>query len=141
MPSTPRLGLRAQIVLALSLVFLLAVWSLGFVTLQITRRSAEVSLTRSERNLAHALAPVLERTSFAPPEFEAVCRGLRDRASVAGMRVVFRDGSAHACGTLKRATGVPLASGGELFVSLNPPRDSSGASFVNLLLFYMAITG
>ena len=52
-----RLGLRAQIVLALSLVFLLAVWSLGFVTLQITRRSAEVSLLRSERSLARALVP------------------------------------------------------------------------------------
>ena len=84
-----RLGLRAQIVLALSLVFLLAVWSLGFVTLQITRRSAEVSLLRSERSLARALVPVLGKAvRHDEAQFQSLCRELQLHAGLAGLALI-----------------------------------------------------
>src|SRR3954469_23766201 len=106
MQASPRLGLRAQIVLALSLVFLLAVWSLGFVTLQITRRSAEVSLLRSERSLARALVPVLEKTPLESQEqFQALCRELQLHAGLAGLLLTQRSGDARSCGKLDASRG------------------------------------
>lgn len=144
MPASQPLGLRAQIVLALSLVFLLAVWSLGFVTLQITRKSGEVALLRSERSLARALAPLLEQDSLASdPDFLALCRTLQSRAGVAGMRVVRPDGHVQQCGALAsaHASETALSRGGQLQLALTPTRDPTSAAYVNLLLFYMAITG
>ena len=143
MSSSLRLGLRAQIVLALSLVFLLAVWSLGFVTLQITRRSSEVAHARSERSLARALAPMFDRAAFGPGEFGALCRSLQLQGGVAGLRLRASDGRTEQCGKIasERATRVALSGGAELQLALTPARDSTAASYVNLLLFYMAITG
>ncbi len=143
MPASPRLGLRAQIVLALSLVFLLAVWSLGFVTLQIVRRSSDVQHARTERNLARTLGPLLEQRALEPREFDALCRSLREHGGLAGLRHVTGSGRTQQCGApdLSRATRTELAGGSVLFVSLHPTRDATHVSFVNLLLFYMAITG
>ena len=138
-----RLGLRAQIVLALSLVFLLAVWSLGFVTLQITRRSAEVSLLRSERSLARVLVPVLGKAVLEDEaQFQALCRELQLHAGLAGLALI-RNSDAKRCGRLdtERDTGVMLSDGTRLVVALTPTRDPSSAAYANLLLFYMAITG
>src|SRR5262245_56065165 len=138
-----RLGLRAQIVLALSLVFLLAVWILGFVTLQITRRSAEVSLLRSERSLARALVPVLEKAPLESEEqFQALCRELRLSAGLAGLSLNRGSHAARSCGQLDatRSAGATLADGTQLALALTPTRDPSSAAYANLLLFYMAIT-
>ncbi len=144
MPASQPLGLRAQIVLALSLVFLLAVWVLGFVTLQITNRSNEVSRSRSERLLASALAPVVEHESLgSEPSFQALCQTLLSGSHVAGLRVVRATGAVQQCGANPpaRATDVSLPHGGQLQLALLPARDPTSAAFVNLLLFYMAITG
>lgn len=144
MPVSQPLGLRAQIVLALSLVFLLAVWSLGFVTLQITRRSGEVASRRSERSLASALAPLLERDSnTSQAELETLCESLREHGGLAGMRILRADGRVQLCGVLPSGPTSELAlpQGGHLQLALTPTRDSTGAAYVNLLLFYMAITG
>jgi two-component system, NtrC family, sensor kinase len=144
MQASPRLGLRAQIVLALSLVFLVAVWILGFVTVQITRRSAEVSLVRSERSLARALVPVLEKTPLDSEEqFQSLCRELQLSAGLAGLSLINRSHAVRSCGKLdvKRSTGVTLADGTRLALALTPTRDPSSAAYANLLLFYMAITG
>jgi C4-dicarboxylate-specific signal transduction histidine kinase len=144
MPASPPLGLRAQIVLALSLVFLLAVWSLGFVTLQITRRNSEVALARSERSLARSLAPALEGDALGSgAEFQALCDTLQARSALEGMRLVRHDGRAHYCGSIapSRGTEVSLPHGGHLQLALTPTRDATSEAYVNLLLFYMAITG
>jgi two-component system NtrC family sensor kinase len=140
MPASQPLGLRAQIVLALSLVFLLAVWSLGFVTLQITRRSSEVSLRRSERSLASAIAPLLEAQSL---ELAKLCESLRAHGGLAGMRVTSADGRVQLCGVIpnERGSEVALPQGGRVLLALTPSRDSTSTAYVNLLLFYMAITG
>jgi C4-dicarboxylate-specific signal transduction histidine kinase len=140
MPASQPLGLRAQIVLALSLVFLLAVWSLGFVTLQITRRSSEASLRRSERSLASAIAPLLETQSL---ELAKLCESLRAHGGLAGMRVTHADGRVQLCGVIpnERGSEIALPRGGRVLLALTPSRDSTSAAYVNLLLFYMAITG
>jgi signal transduction histidine kinase len=130
-------------VLALSLVFLLAVWSLGFVTLQITRRSGEVAHGRSERLLGQAVGLLLERPGQPEALFRELCTSLESRAGVSGLRLVHVDGSSLQCGSsdLKNASRVPLANGDQLLVRLPVTRDASGAAFVNLLLFYLAFTG
>src|SRR3954468_13177993 len=141
MPATQPLGLRAQIVLALSLVFLLAVWSLGFVTLQITRRSGEVGLRRSERSLASGIAPLLEREPAASAgEFEQLCEALRAHGGLAGMRVTRADGRVQLCGAIpnQRGSEIALPQGGRVQLALTPSRDPTSAAYVNLLLFYMA---
>lgn len=144
MPASQPLGLRAQIVLALSLVFLLAVWALGFVTLQITNRSGEVARDRTERTLARTLAPMLEHESLASDAaFQAFCGTLLTGSHVAGLRVVRATGAVQQCGTTlpKSAIEITLAHGGQLQLALVPARDPTSAAFVNLLLFYLAITG
>src|SRR5262245_45266167 len=126
-----RLGLRAQIVLALSLVFLLAVWSLGFVTLQITRRSAEVALLRSEHSLARELVVVLEHGSFtADSGFLALCTALHARSGLARLRVAWGDGRVETCGQLEgtRATEATFAGGGRLQLAMTPTRDPSSSA-------------
>lgn len=144
MPASQPLGLRAQIVLALSLVFLLAVWALGFVTLQITNRSGEVARSRAERSLARALAPMVEHAALTEDAgFRAFCSALLSNSNVAGFRVVRATGVAQRCGAAldKPATEIPLPHGGRLQLALVPARDPTSAAFVNLLLFYLAMTG
>jgi two-component system, NtrC family, sensor kinase len=143
MPASQPLGLRAQIVLALSLVFLLAVWVLGFVTLQITNRGSEFARTRSELGLALALAPVVEHESLRSERgFQAFCEALQASSKVAAMRIVRASGTQN-CGTMPRtqATLVPLPHGGQLQIALAPARDLYTAAISKLLLFYLAITG
>jgi signal transduction histidine kinase len=143
MPASQPLGLRAQIVLALSLVFLLAVWVLGFVTLQITNRGSQFARTRSELGLALALAPVVEHESLrSEAGFMAFCEALQSSSKVAAMRVVRPNGIQN-CGTMPRSqpTLVPLPHGGQLQLALVPARDLYTAAISKLLLFYLAITG
>lgn len=144
MSASQPLGLRAQIVLALSLVFLIAVWSLGFITLQITRRSAEVAALRSERSFAHELAALFEHRALAADGgFEALCRAFYGRAGLTGFRVTWAEGRTESCGDIKdrRATELAFGDGHRLWVAMTPARDASSAPFANMLLFYMAITG
>jgi signal transduction histidine kinase len=143
MPASQPLGLRAQIVLALSLVFLLAVWVLGFVTLQITSRGSEFARTRSELGLAVALAPVVEHEALrSDAGFREFCEALQTSSKVAAMRVV-RPSSTQNCGTMPRnqPTLVPLPHGGQLQLALVPARDLYTSAISKLLLFYLAITG
>lgn len=126
--------------LALSLVFLLAVWSLGFVTLQIMRRSDDVVRQRAEHDLGRALGVLIDG---APgQDFGGLCAELQRRAGVAGLALTSRDGSRRQCGSIDAtATVTTLESGARLSVRLPVTRDPTRAALVNLLLFYLAFTG
>jgi C4-dicarboxylate-specific signal transduction histidine kinase len=145
MPRSPRLGLRAQIVLALSLVFLLSFWLLGFATLQITRRSAEAERARAEELLARALAPELVTAQArSDASMRGLCQALQQRVALTGLRLLRSDGTHFECGeqrALGRRSTTTLRDGDQLSLRLPAPSEHIADAIANLLLFYMAITG
>jgi C4-dicarboxylate-specific signal transduction histidine kinase len=145
MPRSPRLGLRAQIVLALSLVFLLSFWLLGFATLQITRRNAVVERARAEQLLGRALgAQLTAADARSDVALAALCRSLEARVQLTGLLLLRADGTRFACGeghTLHASGGSTLADGSRLAIRLPAPSEHVAESIANLLLFYMALTG
>jgi two-component system NtrC family sensor kinase len=145
MPRSPLLGLRAQIVLALSLVFLLSFWLLGFATLQITRRSADSERVRAEALLARAVAPELVSTQArSDASMRGLCEALQQRVALNGLRLIRGDGTRFECGdhqALARRRSTRLPDGDQLLLSLPEPSEHIAGTIANLLLFYMAITG
>ena len=139
------LGLRAQIVLALSLVFLLSFWLLGFVTLQIARRSAAAERARAEALLARALAPELVTAAARSDEsMRGLCHTLQDRVALTALSLRRSNGSRFECGDSKllaRSRATRLRDGDELTLRLPSPPGQIADALANLLLFYMAITG
>jgi two-component system NtrC family sensor kinase len=139
-----RLGLRAQIVLALSLVFLLSFWLLGFATLQITRRNALVERARAERLVGHALGVQLSAADArSDVALGALCRSLGERTPLRGLLLLRADGTRFECGAGRSLDerGSTLADGSRLYIRLPPPSEHVAESIANLLLFYMALTG
>jgi two-component system, NtrC family, sensor kinase len=141
---SPWLGLRAQIVLSLSLVFLLSFWLLGFATVQITRRSAAVEQAAAERLVARTLAA---QWTGQPVPSDAVlrraCDALREQIALTGLRVQRADGTRFECGESRRfsSRASELPGGAQLFVDLPAPSGHTAQSIAHLLLFYMALTG
>ncbi len=137
-----RLGLRAQIVLALSLVFALSFWLFAFVTVQLTRRSVELE---QSRNVARALAVALDGVSVetSPEAFTRLCEGLDQRFGLRALHLRTADGLLR-CGETEPhgdAMQVALESGGELRLWLGPLHGPGTQPLPSLLLFYLALTG
>jgi two-component system NtrC family sensor kinase len=145
MERSPWLGLRAQIVLALSLVFLLSFWLLGFATLQIARRSAEAERARAEALLARALAPELVSDSArSDASMRGLCDALKQRVALTALALRRNDGTRFECGepsALARGSATKLHNGDELALRLPAPPSQIADALANLLLFYVAITG
>jgi C4-dicarboxylate-specific signal transduction histidine kinase len=144
MASSLRLGLRAQIILALSLVFLSSFWLLGFATLQITRRNAEVERARAESLLARALiAPLSAADARRDAALAGLCSSLQEQAALTSLSVRRPDGSRFECGDTRGGRGhaTRLADGSELALRLPAAPGQVAETIANLLLFYMALTG
>ena len=139
------LGLRAQIVLALSLVFLLSFWLLGFATLQIARRNVEAERVRAEALLARALAPELVTpTARSDASMRGLCETLKVRVALTALGLKRSDGTRFECGdptALARSQPIQLRDGDQLTLRLPAPREHSADALANLLLFYVVITG
>jgi two-component system NtrC family sensor kinase len=140
----PWLGLRAQIVLSLCLVFLLSFWLLGFATVQITRRSAVLDRSAAERLLERTLA--VEWDAPAARSDEALvraCGALRTTVGLTGLVFARADGTRFVCGHVGVGTsaGSPLSGGDRLLVQLPAPAQHNLRSIAHALLFYMALTG
>ncbi|HEX4354232.1 MAG TPA: histidine kinase dimerization/phospho-acceptor domain-containing protein, partial [Polyangiales bacterium] len=138
-----RFGLRAQIVLSLSLVFLLSFWLIGFAILQITRHNALAERTREEQLLARALGSQLTAATIQSDDaLAAVCASLRGQVGTFGLHLVRPNHSQFSCGD---ATGHNSSSllldGTQLSLHLAPAASQVADSIANLLLFYMALTG
>lgn len=136
---TPWLGLRAQIVISLSLIFLLSFWLLGFATVQITRQSARADRLRTQQLLERTLAvewPALRAAGN-------VCERLRERLGPIGVRVVQPGGAHSDCGVQAMFTGrgASVSTGERLFVALPEASSDDIQAIARLLLFYMALTG
>lgn len=139
----PWLGLRAQIVFALCLMFLLLFGLLGFATVQISRRSALAEQVRAERLLERVLSPAWAALGQGEPEaLHGACNTLRSRLGDVRVLLTRPDGSRFSCGgELKPAHGVALTGGGWLTIRLPDGAEQSTRSVSRLLLFYMGLTG
>lgn len=141
---TPWIGLRAQIMLAVSLVFLLSLWLLGFATVQITRRSAAQEQARTEALLAEALAANWGALTDAPESaLRKACTALTARSPGIGLRLQGADGTEFRCGADvgHKRPGVGLPDGGRLTVRAAFDSEQGSRSFTRLLLFYLVLTG
>ena len=141
---TPWFGLRAQIVLAVGLLFLLSLWLLGFATVQIARRNAGSEHAGREQLLARALAPSWQQLAAAgPAAVSGACTELRARVAGVALELQLRDGTRLRCGaTLATGHGsVQLPTGERLRVQLPDGSDQGSRRLARLLLFYLALTG
>ncbi len=137
-----RLGLRTQIILALSVVFLLSFALLGTATLRLTQVAGEAERSRAARITTDILAAVLA---------EAEDEGARDtaleamvaRTHVVAARLKQADGVVLSRGTAPSGGGVhtELEGGAELTLWLEPRPARTHLPLGNLLLFYVGMTG
>jgi C4-dicarboxylate-specific signal transduction histidine kinase len=143
MLSSLRLGLRAQIVLALSAVFLLSFALLGTAAVRLTRAAAEVEQARAARLSADALGAALG--NGAPNEANA---GRMLDALVRGKSV--RAARLEWPGRLRVTRGEPVSGTGRIVSLANGARltlwpsalpGRAALPLANLLLFYVGITG
>jgi two-component system NtrC family sensor kinase len=144
MPSPIRFGLRAQIVLALSVVFLISFAMLGTATVRLTQAAAQAELRRAARLHAAALAIAVGQIRAGDhASIDAAIDQLAAQAPLRAIRIVRGDGTTHQRGPSPTEGGVsaPLPNGGLLTVWLEPPRTRPRLPLGNLLLFYVSITG
>jgi signal transduction histidine kinase len=138
-----RLGLRAQIVLALSAVFLLSFALLGTAAVRLTRAAADAEQARAARLTADALGAALG--SGAPDQadaarlLDALVRGQTVRAA----RLEWPGGLRVMRGEPGSGTGrfVTLANGARLTLWPSGLPGRAALPLANLLLFYVGITG
>lgn len=146
MRSTPQrgLGLRAQIVLALSAAFVASFTLLGIATVQLANRARTLDRLDGAEATARVLAASLDRLP-APDRHDPseLIDAAIDPGGVIGVEVT-RPGLHPVARGLTggdHSAVAPLASGGEVRVWIQPPGASTAASFTNLLLLYVSVTG
>jgi signal transduction histidine kinase len=137
-----RLGLRTQIILALSVVFLLSFALLGTATLRLTQAAGEVEQARAARLTADVLS-----TGFASADDEqgrvATLDALVARTNVIAARLSQPGRAELSRGQPPDRPGVraKLPGGGELTIWLERAPARTHLPLGNLLLFYVALTG
>ncbi|MGD8863101.1 MAG: ATP-binding protein [Myxococcales bacterium] len=137
-----RLGLRAQIILALLVVFALSFALLGTATVRLTEAAAEVEQARATRITADVLAAAFAEQGSAEATRATVERIAR-RSSVRGLRL-WRPGAQPVVRGKPGGEGgltVPVEPGGRLTVWLQRPVSASALPLGELLLFYVGLTG
>jgi signal transduction histidine kinase len=139
-----RFGLRAQIVVALSSVFLLSFALLGTAAVQLSRAAGEAERTRAADLGAQVLAAAFEQRPDDPRALAPVVDALARRIALRAVRVAGPVGLVYAHGEpppSEQAVTVPLAGGRtlSLWLERRPPR--THLPLGNLLLFYVSMTG
>lgn len=140
-----RLGLRAQIVLALSVVFALSFALLGTAAVQLTSAASGVDRVRSARLWAEAIGTLVDAEHGSERELgrtlDRLLAGPGARGAIAALRVERPNGAVFTRGHPSGpAVAVPLAGGRTLTLWLEP-RAQPDAPLASLLLFYVTMTG
>lgn len=138
-----RLGLRAQIVLALSAVFVASFPLLGIATVRLTQAAAEVEERRAAYTQLGALAVAIDRGPRDTESLDALIDALANVVRVRAVRIEHGRHLEYARGQPPPAAAVSmrLRSGGRLFLWVERPRVSPRLPLGNLLLFYVSVTG
>lgn len=137
------IGLRAQLVLALSLAFIVTFTLLGIATVQLTESGRRIERRRASETTARMLATAIDelgdaRATRAVTVVDAV---LEDRG-VQGVEVAWPGIEPLVRGSTASSEVVRsgMARGGEVRLFLRPVERSEGGAS-NLLLLYVAVTG
>jgi two-component system NtrC family sensor kinase len=139
-----RFGLRAQIMVALSVVFLVSFALLGTAAVRLTQAASEVERARSARLYAGAFAAALERTPVSDrAAIDAQLDALTAHVELRALRIVAPGGVRYERGRPDGHSGVtvPIGQGGRLTLWLGDSAARARLPLGNLLLFYVSITG
>jgi two-component system NtrC family sensor kinase len=138
-----RLGLRAQIVLALGVVLLLLFAMLAVTTAQLAGRASDAERARFADLVARALVIAVGQAPDSPSYLAAVTDRLLGQAPHTAVRVeregkiIYQRGN----GASKPSAQVAISGGGRLSLWLPEPSATARSPLTNLLLFYVALTG
>jgi two-component system NtrC family sensor kinase len=139
-----RLGLRAQIVLALLAVFLLSFALLGTATVRLTRAASQVDKDHAAAAIAQTTAAALqlEGAASAPAGVRDVLETAVGKVPLLAAQLEGPDGAV-VVGRVPRAAGIAvmLSDGRRLTVWPEPAEGRARGPLANLLSFYVAITG
>jgi two-component system, NtrC family, sensor kinase len=140
------LGLRAQILLGLTVVFVASFPLLGIVAVQLTQRARTTDRLATAEVTARAMAAALAEGEGGPPRqvrFHRLAEEVVGQGGIGGAEL-----SGEASGPLARGvTGVgasvsgTVAPGVELRLWIDPPEPREGTPLARLLLLYVAVTG
>jgi two-component system, NtrC family, sensor kinase len=139
-----RFGLRAQIVVALSAVFLLSFALLGTAAVRLSQAAGEVERARAAKLGADLLAAAVQGAPHDDPDaLSAVLDELFTRIGLRAARVVGPGGVLYERGERPAEAGVQvaLADGRRVTLWLKRSTASSSPPLANLLLFYVSMTG
>lgn len=133
------LGLRAQLVLALTLAFLAATLLLGFAAVRLTEKVRDADRLRDARVTLRALQVAVEEGGET--EARAIREVLRGD-EIAGVRVAGPGASETVYGHPNSggALHVTLNDGRTLSLSLNPRAATSAIRFTSILMLYAGVT-
>ena len=136
-----KLGLRAQIVLALLVVFALSFALLGTAAVRLTTAAREGDRARNAQHWAEAVAAIAQASN----DEQALAAAFDDIIAtrhVAGVRLSGRDAPAVQRGsTTASAVNTTLADGRTLTLWLLPQTEQLDGPLRNLLSFYVIVTG
>lgn len=143
-----RVGLRAQIIVALSSVFLLSFALLGTAAVRLSQAAGKAESSRSARQCALLLGALIEGTPEVDrTALEPLIHTLSERAGLSALRVEGAGGAGYAYGDLTPAqraapsAALVLADGRRLSLWLQPRPELTHLPLGNLLLFYVSMTG
>ena len=138
------LGLRAQIIIALAIVFALSFAVLALVAVALTQRASDRHAARSAAIAGSAFSLYLQRVS-APSHEEVDAMVDEVLAGFPGSAVLIEwpDGSSYRRGVIpsRRGAYFPLRSGGGVTIWLSYSAQTPSSPLSGLLLFYVSLTG
>jgi signal transduction histidine kinase len=135
------LGLRAQILLALSAAFLLSFTALGLTVVSLAQKAQELERVRRVEAATEALAVALSPDAYSSPSPEAMAR-LVGRADVVGIALVTPNEARIELGSTRGApTAQSLLPNGDKLAVWASPLDTEASSPLSALLrFYLVLT-
>lgn len=138
-------GLRGQIVLALSSVFLISFALLGTAAVQLSQAAGEAERARSARLGAQVLAAALEQQGAQDARaLQPVVDALARRIALRAVRIAGPNGFVYAYGErppAEHGVRVALSDGRALTLWLEHEPARTHLPLGNLLLFYVSMTG
>ncbi|MEM9190515.1 MAG: ATP-binding protein [Myxococcota bacterium] len=138
------LGLRGQIIIALTVAFVVSFTLLGLASVQLGQRARILDRRAGGQSVAATLAAALDETDADPMETVAnLSTGAIGEGGVHGVEVDFEGLEPYGRGRVGvgDVARAPLARGGEVRVWLAPIESASAQPQTNLFLFYVALTG
>lgn len=137
------LGLRAQIVIALSVAFIASFPLLGLAAVQLTQRARERDRVADAQATARVVAAAVPAAADRRARFNELVDVAIGRGGIAGAELTRGDLEPYARGVTGQGTPVEVAveGGGAVRLWVRRPAPESTTPLANMLLLYVAVTG